>query len=68
MFIICRAAQTIGDSNLVNEVMKNFEEALDKFPKCVETYALFAQVKPCLTRVNWSQFASMCELVPRVKT
>jgi len=39
-----RAASTIGDHSKVNEVLGQFKEATEKFPKCVETYALFAQV------------------------
>lgn len=39
-----RAASTIGDSSTVNKVLGQFQEAVDKFPKCVETYALYAQV------------------------
>ena len=39
-----RAASTIGDHTTVNSVLGKFQEAIDKFPKCVETYALYAQV------------------------
>merc|ERR1712179_559268 len=39
-----RAASTIGDSSTVNKVLQQFQEAVDRFPKCVETYALYAQV------------------------
>lgn len=39
-----RAASTIGDHSKVNSVLGQFQEAIDKFPKCVETYALYAQV------------------------
>ena len=39
-----RAASSIGDHNTVNSVLDQFQEAIDKFPKCVETYALYAQV------------------------
>jgi len=39
-----RAAQTIKDHSTVNQVLAKFEEAVEKFPKCVETYALYAQV------------------------
>jgi len=39
-----RAANTIGDTVTVNKVLEQFNEAVDKFPKCVETYALYAQV------------------------
>ena len=28
----------------VNNVINSFEAAVERFPKCVETYALFAQV------------------------
>jgi import receptor subunit TOM70 len=39
-----RAANTIGDNHTVNKVMQEFEEAVERFPQCVETYALYAQV------------------------
>jgi len=39
-----RAASTQGDTNMVNQVLGKFQEAVEKFPKCVETYALYAQV------------------------
>jgi len=39
-----RAASTIGDHVTVNSVLDKFKEAIEKFPKCVETYALYAQV------------------------
>jgi len=39
-----RAANTIGDTVTVNKVLEQFNEAVEKFPKCVETYALYAQV------------------------
>merc|ERR1712183_150506 len=39
-----RAASTIGDHVTVNSVLEKFKEAIEKFPKCVETYALYAQV------------------------
>ena len=39
-----RAASTIGDHSTVNSVLEKFQEAIEKFPKCVETYALYAQV------------------------
>merc|ERR1712059_182069 len=39
-----RAASTIGDHAGINKVLGHFQEAVEKFPKCVETYALFAQV------------------------
>lgn len=39
-----RAATTIKDNTTVNKVLGQFEEAVEKFPKCVETYALYAQV------------------------
>jgi len=39
-----RAASTIGDHGTVNSVLEKFKDAIEKFPKCVETYALYAQV------------------------
>jgi len=39
-----RAANTIGDTATVSKVLGEFEGAVERFPKCVETYALFAQV------------------------
>jgi import receptor subunit TOM70 len=39
-----RAASTIGDNTMINKVLGQFQEAVDRFPKCVETYALYAQV------------------------
>ena len=41
-----RRASTSQDSVAVKNVVNLFEQALEKHPKCVETYALFAQVKP----------------------
>ncbi len=40
----CRAVIST-DRERVNNTINLFEEALEKFPKCVETYALFAQVR-----------------------
>jgi len=39
-----RAASTIGDNVTINKVLELFKEAIEKFPKCVESYALYAQV------------------------
>jgi len=39
-----RAAQSIKDHTTVNKVLGQFEEAVENFPKCVETFALYAQV------------------------
>jgi import receptor subunit TOM70 len=39
-----RAATTASDHKRINNVLGQFQEAIDKFPKCVETYALYAQV------------------------
>jgi len=39
-----RAASTIGDHGTINSILQKFQEATEKFPKCVETYALYAQV------------------------
>jgi len=39
-----RAATTIGDHTSINNVLAKFQEATEKFPKCVETWALYAQV------------------------
>jgi len=44
LFADYRAASVIGDHTKVNQVLQEFKEAMDKFPKCVETYALYAQV------------------------
>merc|ERR1711935_425923 len=44
LFTDYRAAAVIGDHSKVNGVLQQFEEAMQKFPKCVETYALYAQV------------------------
>jgi len=34
----------IGDHTTINNVLENFKAATEKFPKCVETWALYAQV------------------------
>ena len=34
----------LGDNTTINKVLEQFKEAVEKFPKCVETYALYAQV------------------------
>jgi len=39
-----RKALLTQNSEEVNNVINSFEQALEKFPKCVETYALFAQI------------------------
>ena len=39
-----RAATSIGDHNTINTVLDKFQLATQTFPKCVETYALYAQV------------------------
>jgi len=39
-----RAASAIGDHTTINSVLERFKEATEKFPKCVETWALYAQV------------------------
>lgn len=39
-----RIASTSGNNSEVPKLIKQFQEAMEKFPKCVETYALFAQV------------------------
>ena len=39
-----RAANSIGDHTTINSVLEKFKEATEKFPKCVETWALYAQV------------------------
>jgi len=39
-----RAASTIGDNVTINKVLEQFKEATEKFPKCVESFALYAQV------------------------
>ena len=39
-----RAALEKNDQERIKNVMNSFEQAVDKFPDCVETYALFAQV------------------------
>jgi len=44
LFTDYRAASVIGDHTSVNNVLQQFQEATHKFPKCVETYALYAQV------------------------
>jgi len=44
LFTDYRAASMIGDNSKVNTVLADFESALERFPKCVETYALNAQV------------------------
>jgi len=44
LFTDYRAASLIGDNTKVNSVLADFSAALEKFPKCVETYALNAQV------------------------
>jgi len=38
------AAQIANDSNKVEEVVANFQLAVDKYPTCVEVYALYAKV------------------------
>jgi len=44
LFTDYRAASMIGDSSKVKKVLGEFEEVVSKFPKCVETYALYAQI------------------------
>lgn len=44
LFTDYRAATMIGDSHKISQVITEFESALERFPKCVETYALWAQV------------------------
>lgn len=39
-----RAAVTNSDNGQINKVLAQFQEAVEKFPTCVETYALYAQV------------------------
>merc|ERR1711997_1353192 len=39
-----RAALEKKDQEKIQNVINSFEQAVDKFPDCVETYALFAQV------------------------
>jgi len=39
-----RAALEKNDQEQINNVINSFEQAVEKFPECVETYALFAQV------------------------
>ena len=39
-----RAALEKNDQEKIKNVMNSFEQAVNKFPDCVETYALFAQV------------------------
>ena len=39
-----RAALEKSDQEQINNVINSFELAVEKFPECVETYALFAQV------------------------
>jgi len=52
-----RAAQETSDQVRINNVINSFEEAVSKFPDCVETYALFAQIL-----VDQSQFDRADEL------
>ena len=40
-----RRATTSQDPVGVKNVINSFEKALEEHPKCVETYALFSQVK-----------------------
>ena len=40
-----RKASTSGNTTEAARIVDQFEDALVKFPKCVESYALFAQVK-----------------------
>jgi len=44
LFTDYRAASMIGDTAKVKTVLSEFESAVTKFPKCVESYALCAQV------------------------
>jgi len=39
-----RASSIMKDNNGINKVMEEFSKTLEKFPKCVETYALYAQI------------------------
>ena len=39
-----RQATQQNNQEKVNNVVNLFEQAVEKFPKCVETYALFSQV------------------------
>ena len=39
-----RAALEKSDQEKIKNVINLFEQAVEKFPDCVETYALFAQV------------------------
>merc|ERR1712012_331997 len=42
-----RAANSIGDHNTINKVIEEFKELTVRFPKCVETWALYAQRGLC---------------------
>jgi len=44
LFTDYRSASMIGDVTRINTVISDFYEAIDKYPKCVETYSLAAQV------------------------
>jgi import receptor subunit TOM70 len=39
-----RKAALQNDTIAVRNVINMFEEAIDKYPNCIETYALFSQV------------------------
>ena len=39
-----RSALEKNDQEMIKNVVNSFEQAVEKFPNCVETYALFAQV------------------------
>ena len=46
-----RKAALQNDSTQVRNVINKFEEAIDKYPNCIETYALFSQVHMQLTLI-----------------
>ena len=48
-----RKASLASDKEGIGNVINSFEKALEKYPKCVETYALFAQVGLLLLHRSW---------------
>ncbi len=51
-----RKATTEGNMEKINNIINLFEQSVQKFPKCVESYALFAQVSSSL---NWKLFGPL---------
>jgi hypothetical protein len=55
-----RQAMQQNDQVKVQNIVNLFEKAIEDYPDCIETYALFSQVRPKLARPFWPlQFFSI---------